>query len=195
MTAKDFIDYQENLSDVLFVAEIVAVDSPDSKKYGEAQIRIESIHGDKTITSDADLPFALFYSKASTESFGTFDVGDKVMVSFINGNPASPVIEGKVFDLEKINEVVPEYSQNYGKVKGLLSKSMKAAIFFNEAEGTINIRFLNGASIVIKNGEVFTKATTINIQAEGEANIKSQGNLNLESSSLIKIKAPMIQEN
>lgn len=191
MTIKDSIERQETLGDSLFVADVVIVADTPSKKYGEAQIRIETLHGDKTITPDKDLPYALFYAKSSPESFGTFDVGDKVLVRFIGGNPSCPIIEGKVFNLDDVLATVPEYNTNYGKVKGIMSKKLKAAVFFNEETGTINLRFLNGSSIVIKNGEIVQTSgqLTINVTNHaqinaGSADIQVEGGTSLTTGSL-----------
>jgi hypothetical protein len=209
MTIKDSIERQESLGDSLFVADVVIVADTPSKKYGEAQIRIETLHGDKTITPDKDLPYALFYAKSSPESFGTFDVGDKVLVRFIGGNPSCPIIEGKVFNLEDVLATVPEYNTNYGKVKGIMSKKLKAAVFFNEETGTINLRFLNGSSIVIKDGEIIetTAKLTINVGGEakvtagsltaeisGAANIKA-ASASVEASGVLRLKGATIMEN
>ena len=188
MTVKDSIERQESLGDSLFVADVVIVADTPSEKYGEAQIRIETLHGDKTITPDKDLPYALFYAKSSPESFGTFDVGDKVLVRFINGNPSCPIIEGKVFNLEDVLATVPEYNTNYGKVKGIMSKSLKAAMFFNEASGTINLRFLNGSSIVIKEGEIIETTAKLTINVSGEARVTA-GSLVAEINGAASIKA------
>ena len=166
---------------------VIVADTP-SKKYGEAQIRIETLHGDKTITPDKDLPYALFYAKSSPESFGTFDVGDKVLVRFIGGNPSCPIIEGKVFNLEDVLATVPEYNTNYGKVKGIMSKKLKAAVFFNEETGTINLRFLNGSSIVIKDGEIIETTAKLTINVGGEAKVTA-GSLTAEISGAANIKA------
>lgn len=195
----DNMDQQESLSGIFLNAVIVQIEFQETQKFGEAVVRIPEIHGDSTQTPDVDLPAALFYQKAFPASFGTFDVGDDVLVSFMNGDRNAPIIEGKVFNLDKVNSVVPEYSASYGKVKGIMSSNIKACIFFNEANETINIRFTNGSTIVIKEGSIVESTGTWTLNADTSVTVNSpkvkvaSDNTTLTSTEKVMINAPMIQ--
>lgn len=199
----DYEEGKESLAGDKMVGTIVSVNFDGTTKFGEAQVRISAIHGGESETPDDSLPVALFVGGAFPESFGTFDVGDEVLVSFMNGSRQAPIIEGKVFDLDKVSEIVPEYASSYGKVKGILSKALKASIFFDEYAQTINIRFTDGAKFVLTKDSITTnsKNVTINteanttINASGSVAVNATGKASLTSDSMIELKAPIIREN
>lgn len=205
----DNMEQQESLSGIFLNALIVQIDFPETQKYGEAVVRIPEIHGDATQTPDADLPAALFYQKAFPASFGSFDVGDSVLVSFMNGDRNAPIIEGKVFDLEKVAAVIPEYSENYGKIKGMFSSTANCCFFFDENSKSVIIRHTGGAVVTVSKDSVTINASTVTINSQtatiqsdtasiktsGSASIDVGGECSVKSGGVLSLSAPMIREN
>lgn len=202
---------QESLSGIQYNGTVVAINFEGSEKRGEAKVRIESLHGDATETPDDLLPTAIFDIKNSTDNFGTFNVGDKVTVEFPKGGRNTPVIVGKTMDLTTLKRVVPEYEESYGQVRGMYSPTIDGAIFFNEATGTIHIRFLDGSDIQVKKGQIDIESNTLNVNikgnatvhadgnivadAGGNATVKAGGNANVEAGGILTLKGAMIMEN
>ena len=157
----------ESLGDSMLIGEVVSIDGDFTKKFGEAQVRVEALHGDASITKDEDLPVALYYNKSYPEAFGTYDVGDLVLVRFMSGDITAPIIEGKVFNLDDVTSAIPEYASSYGQVKGIYSKKLKASFFFNEADGTIVQRFLDGSQAVMTKDSWHIKLSqTVSLEVE-----------------------------
>lgn len=202
---------QESLTGVQYNGVVVAINFEGTEKRGEAKVRIESLHGDVTETPDDLLPIAIFDIKNSTDQFGTFNVGDKVTVEYPKGGRNTPVIIGKTMDLGSLKRVVPEYEESYGQVRGMYSPNIDGAIFFNEATGSIHIRFLDGSDIEVKKGQITVTSNTLTVntagnvtinaggnitaQADGNATVKAGGSANVEAGGTLTLKGAMIMEN
>ena len=219
MGASGGLSGQESLAGVQYNGVVVAINFEGTEKRGEAKVRIESLHGDATETPDADLPTAIFDIKNSTDNFGTFNVGDKVTVEFPRGGRNTPVIVGKTMNLDSLKRVVPEYDQSYGQVRGMYSPNIDAAIFFNEATGSVQIRFVDGSNVEVKKGQVNVTSETltvningnatvtaggnivanadgnVNVKAGGSATVKADGNATVEAGGTLTLKGAMIMEN
>lgn len=204
------ISGQESLSGIQYNGVVVAINFEGTEKRGEAKVRIESLHGDATETPDDLLPIAIFDIKNSTDQFGTFNIGDKVTVEYPRGGRNTPVIIGKTMNLESLKRVVPEYEENYGQVRGMYSPNIDAAIFFNEATGSIHIRFLDGSDIEVKKGQVDITSNTLNVNiagkatinagsanvtVQGRADVVAQGPIGVTSAVKISISAPTVSIN
>lgn len=208
----DHVQPRESLVGSSLLGEVVEVTFDKTLKRGEARVRVPDIHGTVSETADEDLPVATFFPMTTNEEFGTFSKGDKVIVAFDQGARTAPRIKGKILDMDAVSEVVPEYGEKYGQVKGLMSKAIGAAIFFDEEAGCAYIRFKDGGSsfkvtdglIEQKTGEVkiITSGATsiqaggaVDVEAGGNATVKASGNANVEAGGVLTLKGSMIMEN
>ena len=114
-------------------------------------------------------------------------------------------------DLGSLKRVVPEYEESYGQVRGMYSPNTDAAIFFNEATGSIHIRFLDGSDIEVKKDQITVTSSTLTVnitgnvtvnadgnvtaQAGGNATVKAGGNATVQSGGTLTLKGAMIMEN
>ncbi|GBC61352.1 hypothetical protein DENIS_2312 [Desulfonema ishimotonii] len=123
----------------------------------------------------------------ATDHIGTVkipEVGDLVMVSFINGNLNQPVITGRLYDEENRPplSVEKEYVvQNpYGGTTLIkIDKDMNISLTAGETGLTLNA----DGSVVLQS------ADALEISVEGEAKVSVKGNVALETDGDAQVKA------
>ena len=136
-------------------------------------------------------------------SFFRPEIGDEVIVGFINDDPRDAVILGMLNSSAKPAPVVAE---NVNHEKGFYTRE-GMRIFFREDTKTITIDTPGGNSIVIdetgqpsinieikdKDNNVITMgASGINMEAAQNINIKAGANLSLSAGTALSIGAPQI---
>ncbi len=127
------------------------------------------------------------------------EVGDEVIVGFMNEDPRFPVVLGSVYSA-KLAPAYPPEKEN--KIKGLKTRS-KMELTFDETDkivtiktpgghvvtlddkaGSISITDSNKNSLVLgKEGIVVDSASNIDIKAKGNINITPQGNLAMKATA------------
>lgn len=172
---------------------------------------VEQIHEDEngqyrikvslpTLQSETLTMWARLTTIYATEEAGFFfypEIGDEVIVSFLNQDPQNPIILGSLHNKIKIP---PEEPTEDNFIKAIITKE-KLKISFDEENKAItietpelNIITMNDTDGIISikdmNDNIFEmSADGINIESAGDINIKAQGNIALESQGDISLKA------
>lgn len=123
---------------------------------------------------------------------GTFfrpEIGDEVVVGFVNNDPRNPVVIGMVNSSLK---PAPLVAANQNDEKGYVSRSgMK--LIFNDAENSVKIETPAGKKMTISEQDSVIKiedengnnismdASSINIQSAADISLKATGNLTIEA--------------
>ena len=138
----------------------------------------------------------------ASNGFGTAfypEVGDEVIVSFMNEDPRFPVVLGSVYSA-KMAAAYPPDEKN--KIKGLKTRS-KMELTFNDEDKIITVKTPGGHVFVMddkegsikitdsnKNSMVFGKegitidsASKIDIKAKGDISITPTGNLSMKATA------------
>lgn len=148
---------------------------------------------------------ANFYS---SEGFGAFfmpEIGDEVIVGFVNDNPDFPVILGSLYSSGRtpLGTYNPDEKNTY---KAIVTKSQlkiefedekkiitiitpnENKICFDDEEGTITIEDENENSAVFsKDGIAFKSPKDITLNADGNIEINTTGNLTMSASQNVDI--------
>jgi Rhs element Vgr protein len=116
------------------------------------------------------------------------EVGDEVIVGFLNDDPRDPIILGSLHSSAK---PAPITADEENKEKGLVTKNGMRMVFDDDLV-SITIETPNGNSIVISEDEggIFIKdendnkieltSDGINIETAGDLNLKASGDVNIE---------------
>lgn len=84
------------LLNATYLAEVVAVNDPDSQS--RVQVRLLSYDGVETQEGPLWARVAVPFAGANRGAFLLPDVGDEVLVSFVNGDPRLPIVVGGLWN-------------------------------------------------------------------------------------------------
>lgn len=134
--------------------------------------------------------YANFYASNGVGSFFMPEVGDEVVIGFIDGDPRYPVVLGSLYSNAQKSPVTANDDKN--TIKSLTTKS-KMVLEFDDDKKNITIKTPGGNSIVISDAD---KAITIKDQnsnsikmSSGGIDISSNSNINIKAGGNISIKA------
>lgn len=156
-----------------------------------------------------------FYSTSTAGAFFYPEVGDEVILGFLNEDPRYPVIIGSVYSSTKIKPFTGLTPDEKNQFKAIVSKSgifikfddtdkiltintpSNNTMVWSDKDKQISIKDENGNSIVMSQSGITMKSPkTINIEADQQVNIKGTQGINLTSSGGdIKLKGMNINEN
>jgi Rhs element Vgr protein len=142
---------------------------------------------------------ATYYASNKVGAVFYPEVGDEVIVGFMNQDPRDPVILGSVYSKKLAPPITPDEKNNK---KSLVTRS-KLEINFDEENKIIEIKTPGkhsitlddkGAEITIKDsngntaslsksGITLDSATSVNISAKGDISIAAKGNLKLSATA------------
>lgn len=175
---------------------VAVVDQIHEDENGQYRIKVSI----PTLQSETLTLWARLTSIYATEEAGIFfypEIGDEVIVSFLNQDPQNPIILGSVHNKIKIP---PEEPTEENFIKAIVTKE-KLKISFDEENKAItietpeqNIITMNDTDGIISikdmnDNIVEMSADGINIESAGDINIKAQGNIALESQGDISLAA------
>lgn len=182
------------------IGKVSAVDDPDA--LGRVQVKLQW-QEDSTETT----PWIRVTSPYTGKDKGFYvipEVGDQVLVSFEDNNPAKPYVLASIYH----GKAKPELFNRDNDIKGFKSRE-ENKLHFNDKEKSIllsaseklelfakkEISIETGSSGKIKldagNGTVTIIAKTVNVEAADAVNIKADKDLALEGSMTVDVKAGM----
>jgi len=142
-----------------------------------------------------------FYSTSGAGAFFLPEVGDEVVVGFLNEDPRYPVILGSMYSSTKIKPYTTLTPDDKNSLKSIVSKSGiyiefndtdkiltvntpdKNTMIFSDKDKSITIKDENGNSVVMSSDGITMKSPkNINIQADQMVNIKGTQGIKIESS-------------
>lgn len=183
MGAHDFTSLPPNLWHAHYLAQVTDLNDPDA--IGRVQVRLLSFDGvagqDGPLWARIALPFA----GASRGAYFMPDLGDEVLVSFVNGDPRYPVIIGGLWHGQAAPpESMDGASKNYLKVirsrngvkvtlddhdgqeKMVLETPGGQKITLQDGPGAIEIVDANGNSVKLESAGITVQASAkVTVQA------------------------------
>jgi Rhs element Vgr protein len=142
---------------------------------------------------------ATFYASDAAGTTFYPEIGDEVVVGFMNEDPRFPVVLGSVYSAKLAPPYPPEKTN---KIKGLKTKSKLELTFddtdkivtiktpgghvvvMDDKEGSIKITDSNNNSLTLgKNGIALDSASDITVKAKGNISITPTGNLELKATA------------
>ena len=156
-----------------------------------------------------------FYSTSGAGAFFMPEVGDEVILGFINEDPRYPIILGSVYSSTSIKPFTGLDPNQKNSVKAIVSKSgisvqfddenkvwtvatpNKNTIIISDKDKKITIQDENNNSIVMSNSGIdLSSQKNINISANQNVTIKGNQGVNIQSSGGdVSIKGLNIKEN
>lgn len=131
------------------------------------------------------------------------EVGDEVVVAFMNGDPRFPVILGSLYSQKNPPPVVPDAANNQkaivtrGKLRidfyedaGAVEISTpgKQSVRLDDQAGTLTLKDSHGNSITMAAGGIsIDSASAITLSAKTDISISAQGSLSLKGSAGVSI--------
>jgi Rhs element Vgr protein len=124
------------------------------------------------------------------------EIGDEVVVGFLNDDPRDPIILGSLFSSAKPAPISPEEENN---IKGYVSRS-EMKFTFDDDKVSVTTETPNGNKIILSEDEgsiliedengnkIEMTSDGINIESPGDLNIKASGDVNIEGVN-INVKA------
>lgn len=155
-------------------------DDEDAEKEFKVELQIPVINNKKAASVWARL--STFYASSGFGAFFYPEVGDEVIVGFINGDPRFPIILGSVYS-SKLKPPVP-ITDDKNFIKALMTKS-KLALQFDDENKVITITTPNKNSITISDKD---KGITIVDENSNQIQMNDKG-ITIESASSMTIKA------
>jgi Rhs element Vgr protein len=142
-----------------------------------------------------------FYSTSGAGAFFLPEVGDEVVLGFLNGDPRYPIILGSLYSSSKIIPYKGLEPNEKNSLKAIVSKSGifiefddenkiltittpdKNTVILSDKDKQISIKDENENSIVMSaDGITIKSPKDINIQADQNINLKGTQGINIESS-------------
>lgn len=141
---------------------------------------------------------ANFYATSGAGAFFLPEVGDEVILGYLENDPRYPVILGSVYSNSK--QPATEAKDNNNYIKSLTTKSNLKITFDDEKKITTigtpagNTITLNDDTKIIEvkdqnNNSVRLSSDGINIQSDKDINIKAKGNITLDAMGNLKLSA------
>ncbi|MEX6627291.1 type VI secretion system tip protein VgrG [Tenacibaculum salmonis] len=177
---------QPNIKDTLIDIkgmQVGIVKSTYDEDGGEYRVQVEI----PMLNDTTEFVWARLASFYASNSFGAFfypEVNDEVILGFIDGNPAYPVILGSMYSsaLPPEDTVIPADSNN--NIKGIITRS-QLQVKFDDENVEMTILTPNNNTILISDN---TEEITITDQNKNEIQLNSDG-ITINSESAIAIKA------
>lgn len=145
---------------------------------------------------------ANFYSTSGAGAFFLPEVGDEVVLGFLNEDPRSPVILGSMYSSAKIKPYTGLDPNEKNSLKAIVSKSgiyvqfddenkiftittpAKNKVILSDKDKQITVQDQNSNSIVMSESGITIKSPkSINIEADENINIKGAKGINIQSSN------------
>lgn len=139
-----------------------------------------------------------FYSTKESGLFFMPEIGDEVVLGFLNNDPQFPIILGSVYSTKNKPNYTPT---NKNEIKSLLTKS-KLEIQFNDEDKIITISTPGGHKIILDDKEkaltvmddanknsIIMSDKGITLEANKDIILKAKGNISMESNGKTEIKA------
>lgn len=147
------------------------------------------------VNSQEDGVYARLATLDAGNNRGTFfmpEVGDEVVVGFMNNNPAQPVILGMLHSSKNAAPLQPESANNK---KGYVSRS-EIKILIDDGEKSITIQTPGGHIFVMNDNEKSIKLTDSNsnkiTMEQSGITIESATALTLKAATTLSISAPQL---
>ncbi|AWK89879.1 type VI secretion system tip protein VgrG [Azospirillum thermophilum] len=137
------------------------------------------------------------------------EVGDEVVVAFMNGDPRFPVIVGSLYSKKNPPPVTPDAKNNQ---KSIVTRSKLRIDFFEETKAvaittpgghsvrldddakTITVKDLNGNSVTLAPGGITaSSAADMTLTAKGNIAVTAQGNLSLKANANVSVSGLQIK--
>lgn len=166
--------------DRIFGLMIGKVTSLDEDPKGELRIKVNM----PTLSPNGEGKWARVVNLFASKDFGSFflpEVGDEVIVSFIDGHPDYPIVLGSVYSSSHMPSF-KQTSDNY--VKGWLTKA-DSKFEFDDEKKRIELSTAKGNKFLISEDE---KGISVEDENKNKIVLNDQG-IRIESASAIEIKA------
>lgn len=177
----------QHLSAQTFFGTVVSNEDPEYLQ--RVRVRIANLHRGLT---DDQLPWAISaiptcpmgYTTGGVGGVAVPAVGSRVQCKLMDDSPYHPVYFSHAFstDADIDSELLINYPNRYGWVD--LAGN---AFIVDTVNGTIDIHHVSGQEILLSSSGVTLTATAVDINSDGDLNIKAGGDLNLYSQGDINI--------
>lgn len=174
-----------------YLAEVVDVNDPES--LGRVQIRLHGFPGennsDEAIWARVAVPFA----GSDRGVFYLPDVGDEVLVTFVNGDSRVPIVVGSLWN----GSQQPPDSLSGNGVDRYVIKSKKGSVIgiYEEGSPRIVIRTRGGIKVELDNGgrkaEITDGSSSVTIEPDG-ISISSAAQVTIDAPAGLTITAPTV---
>lgn len=180
----------------LQLAEVVSISQDPAAEY-RVQVKLASTAEGQT-GSWARL--ANFYATANAGDIFYPEIGDEVVVGFLENDPRFPVILGSLYSKGKIPPVVQADNTNY--TKALVTKS-QLKLTFDDQNKVITILTPGGNTITLSDtaqgiqitdmnqNSIKMSSSGINITSMSDITVQATGTLSLTGNSAVKITSPL----
>ncbi|MFQ5627322.1 MAG: type VI secretion system tip protein VgrG [bacterium] len=179
----------------LHIGKVTDTNDPD----GEARVEVNI----PTLGTDGGEVWARLSNFFASNEVGAYfvpEVGDEVVLGFLNNDPRHPIVLGSLFS--QIHQ--PPYGASNGAetIRGVVSKS-QMKLTFDEANKELLIETKDGNAITLSddqhavtiadtnNNKIEMSADGILIESAADLSIKSKGALNLEADGAVNVKSKL----
>lgn len=166
--------------DRIFGLMIGKVTSLDADPKGELRIKVNM----PTLSPNGEGKWARVVNLFASKDFGSFflpEIGDEVIVSFIDGHPDYPIVLGSVYSSSHMPSFI-QTSDNY--LKGWLTKA-HSKFEFDDEKKSIELSTTKGNKFLISEDE---KGISFEDENKNKIVMNDQG-IRIESATAIEIKA------
>ncbi|KAA2240002.1 type VI secretion system tip protein VgrG [Chitinophaga agrisoli] len=179
----------------LQLGEVVSISSDPNAEY-RVQVKMGSTADGQTGTWAR---MASYYATAGSGNVFYPEVGDEVVIGFVESDPRFPVILGSLFSKGKTPPITP--ADNTNANKGLYTKS-KMKITFDETNKIITIATPGGNSITMddtgmsieikdmNSNSIKTSASGVEITSAANVMIKATGSITLNGTGGVTVTSP-----
>ncbi len=136
-----------------------------------------------------------FYATSTSGSFFLPEIGDEVIIGFLDNNPLSPVILGSLYSKKNAAEITPEATNH---IKGITTKSKLKITFDDEKKvtkistpggNTFTLDDENKAVNIVDQNSNSIKMTSsgIEIKSAKDLTLKATGKIILDATAAVSI--------
>jgi Rhs element Vgr protein len=177
--------------------QIAVVKKISEDPLSEFRIQV-SLSSNSSTPADLWARMSNFYATASAGSSFLPEIGDEVVVGFLESNPGFPVILGSLYSKTRAAELTPADNNNY--IKSISTKG-KLKISFNDEKKITKIETPGGntitldddakaVNIVDQNGNsVKMTSSGITIESGKDITLKATGNIVLDATGKVNVTA------
>ncbi len=168
----------------LTVAKVTKIDGDPDGNF-RIQIKIPTLQKD---SAPIWARMTTFYASAKSGAFFTPDVGDEVIIGFLNEDPQAPIILGSVYNKkDKKSPLTPEKKNQF---KAIVTKT-KLKLTFDDKDKIITIETPGKNKITLND-----KAGSVNIEDKNKNSIKmSSSGINIKSNKDIVLDGMNVKIN